>query len=88
MVDHGIPLDKAELLSVLLEGILYGKTRRRSVGKTCWTVIGFSLLMFGGTIWVLFSRRSTHRPNHKMLTVTFLLLALSTVVRVSIRFLL
>ncbi|KAF8553469.1 hypothetical protein OG21DRAFT_1441794 [Imleria badia] len=62
MIDHGIPLDKAELLSVLLEGILHG----------------FSLLMFGGTIWVLFSRRSTHRPNHTMLTVAFLLLVLST----------
>ena len=26
---YGIPLDKAELLSVLLEGVLYGKSKPR-----------------------------------------------------------
>lgn len=44
---------------------------------------GFSLLMFGGTIWVLLSRRSTHQVNRFMLTVACLLLMCSTVVRVS-----
>jgi hypothetical protein len=39
---------------------------------------GFSLLMFGGTIWVLSSRRSAHR---EMCTIACLLLVLSTVVR-------
>jgi len=57
-----IPLDKAELLSVILEAILYG----------------FSLLMFGGTIWTLLYQRSTHPMNSKMLTVACLLLVMST----------
>jgi hypothetical protein len=57
-----IPLDKAELLSVLLEALLYG----------------FSLFMFGGTIWTLTSQRSTHRVNRKMLTAACSLLLFST----------
>ncbi|KAI9573138.1 CHAT domain-containing protein [Boletus coccyginus] len=57
-----IPLDKAELLSVLLETLLYG----------------FSLLMFGGTIWTLLSQRSTRQVNRKMFAVAFLLLLTST----------
>jgi len=57
-----IPLDKAELLSVLLEAILYG----------------FSLLMFGGTIWTLLSQRSTYGVNRKMFTVACALLLIST----------
>jgi hypothetical protein len=55
-------MDKAELLSVLLEALLYG----------------FSLLMFGGTIWTLLSQRSTHQVNHKMFTVACALLLCST----------
>ncbi|KAF8436521.1 hypothetical protein L210DRAFT_3548252 [Boletus edulis BED1] len=58
-----VPLDEAELLSVLLEALLYG----------------FSLLMCGGTIWVLLSQRSTRRVNFKMLTVACMLLLFSTV---------
>ncbi|KAG9308482.1 hypothetical protein JVU11DRAFT_11826 [Chiua virens] len=58
-----IPLDKAELLSVLLEALLYG----------------FSLLMFGGTMWILLSQRSTERLNHKMLAVACAFLLFSTV---------
>ncbi|KAF8129476.1 hypothetical protein EV363DRAFT_1584542 [Boletus edulis] len=57
----GIPLDKAELLSVLLEALLYG----------------FSLLMFGATIWTLLS--STRKLNRKMITVACALLLCSTV---------
>jgi len=59
---HDIPLDKAELLSIILEAILYG----------------FSLLMFVGTIWVLLFRKSTQQVNHKMLTAAYILLVLST----------
>ncbi|KAH0828756.1 hypothetical protein J3R83DRAFT_3180 [Lanmaoa asiatica] len=70
MGTNGIPLDKAELLSVLLEGLLYG----------------FSLLMFGGTIWVLWFQQSTHQVNRRMLTVACLLLLFSTAVSVSFRF--
>jgi len=57
-----IPLDKAELLSTLLEALLYG----------------FSLLMFGATIWTLSSKRSTHLVNRKMFTVACALLLVST----------
>ncbi|KAG9313792.1 hypothetical protein JVU11DRAFT_6152 [Chiua virens] len=63
MSSHGIPLDKAELLSTVLEAFLYG----------------FSLLMFGGTIWVLFYQRSTREVNRKMVTVACSLLLFSTV---------
>ncbi|KAF8436527.1 hypothetical protein L210DRAFT_982413 [Boletus edulis BED1] len=63
MSTTGIPLDKAELLSALLEALLYG----------------FSLLMFGATIWTLVVRRSTHQVNHKMLAVACALLLSSTV---------
>ncbi|KAI9573109.1 hypothetical protein HD554DRAFT_1142366 [Boletus coccyginus] len=62
MSTGGIPLDKAELLSVLLETLLYG----------------FSLLMFGGTIWTLLSRRFTRQVNRKMFTIACLLLVIST----------
>ncbi|KAI9573136.1 hypothetical protein HD554DRAFT_1146001 [Boletus coccyginus] len=63
MGTSGIPLDKAELLGVLLETLLYG----------------FSLLMFGGTIWTLLYQRSTRLVNRKMLAVACLLLLISTV---------
>ena len=39
--------------------------------------------MFGGTIWTLLSRRSTHPVNRKMFTVACALLLCSTVVGVS-----
>ncbi|KAI9573139.1 hypothetical protein HD554DRAFT_2035559 [Boletus coccyginus] len=41
---------------------------------------GFSLLMFGGTIWTLLSQRSTRQVNRKMFTVACLLLLISTVI--------
>ncbi|KAF8552348.1 hypothetical protein OG21DRAFT_149628 [Imleria badia] len=63
MSNTGIPLDKAELLAVLLETLLYG----------------FSLLMFGGTIWTLFFQRSSHQVNRRMLTAACMLLLFSTV---------
>jgi len=63
MSTNDIPLDKAELLSVLLEALLYG----------------FSLFMFGGTIWALSSQRSTRRLNRKMFTAACSLLLFSTV---------
>ncbi|KAI9573135.1 hypothetical protein HD554DRAFT_1145995 [Boletus coccyginus] len=62
MGTSGIPLDKAELLAVLLEGLLYG----------------FSLLMFGATIWTLLSQRSIYPVNRKMFTIACLLLLFST----------
>jgi hypothetical protein len=62
MTSNGIPLDKAELLSVILEAILYG----------------FSLLMFGGTMWTLLSQRSIQQLNRKMFAVACALLVVST----------
>ncbi|KIJ62334.1 hypothetical protein HYDPIDRAFT_94801 [Hydnomerulius pinastri MD-312] len=59
---HGIPLDKAAVVSTLLEALLYG----------------FSLLMFGGTIWALSSRRTTGQINRKMFSVACSLLVFST----------
>ncbi|KAF8129481.1 hypothetical protein EV363DRAFT_1337278 [Boletus edulis] len=63
MTSTGIPLDEAELLSVLLEALLYG----------------FSLLMFGVTIWTLVCRRSADHVNRKMFTASCLLLLGSTI---------
>ncbi|KAI9573137.1 hypothetical protein HD554DRAFT_1145974 [Boletus coccyginus] len=57
-----IPLDKSALLSTLLEALLYG----------------FSLLMFGGTMWTLLSQRSTRQVNRKMFVAACLLLLIST----------
>lgn len=44
---------------------------------------GPSLVMFGGTIWMLLSQRSTRSTNRKMFTVACALLLVSTAVRVS-----
>jgi len=63
MSPTGIPLDKAELLSVLLEALLYG----------------FSLLMFGATIWTLLSYTHQLPVDRKMVTVACALLLCSTV---------
>ncbi|KAG9308475.1 hypothetical protein JVU11DRAFT_11817 [Chiua virens] len=77
-----IPIDKAELLSTLLESLLYGKFSVN--GKSYRTLDpefraqGFSLLMFGGTIWVLVTRRSTTQVNRMMLTAACALLLFST----------
>jgi len=89
MSASGIPLDKAALLSVLLEALLYGKTlktNREEKDIERRSEQGFSLLMFGGTIWTLLSQRSTRPVNRKMFIVACLLLLISTVVRTSFRF--
>ena len=44
---------------------------------------GFSLLMFGATIWTLLSHQSNEQANRKMLTVACALLVCSTAVCVS-----
>ena len=41
---------------------------------------GFSLLMFGATIWIHVSRRHIHQVNRKILVIACLLLLFSTVV--------
>jgi len=58
----GPPLDVDAVVSTTMEGILYG----------------FSLLMFGMTVWVLTRRKKLGEYNVAMLVVAFLLLILST----------
>ncbi|KAA1466498.1 hypothetical protein DENSPDRAFT_767502 [Dentipellis sp. KUC8613] len=60
----GFLLDKAGVISTTLEGILYG----------------FSVFMYGVTLWVLLFRRSTHRINRPMVAVATILFVLSTMV--------
>ncbi|KAH7904415.1 hypothetical protein BJ138DRAFT_914059 [Hygrophoropsis aurantiaca] len=63
MSSTGVPLDTAAILSTVLEGILYG----------------FSLMMFGGTVWALSYRRHKRDINRLMMAIAFLLLILSTI---------
>ncbi|KAA1472618.1 hypothetical protein DENSPDRAFT_778766 [Dentipellis sp. KUC8613] len=59
-----LPLDKAGIISTVLEGVLYG----------------FSVFMYGVTLWVLFYRRSTKEVNRSMVVVATLLFVFSTMV--------
>ncbi|TFY72988.1 hypothetical protein EVG20_g32 [Dentipellis fragilis] len=59
-----LPLDKAGIVSTTLEGILYG----------------FSVFMYGVTLWVLLFRRSTNKVNRPMVTVATMLFVFSTMV--------
>ncbi|KAG2107875.1 hypothetical protein BD769DRAFT_1366085 [Suillus cothurnatus] len=58
----GIPMDSAEIMSTVLEGIFYG----------------FSVLMFIGTIWALTCKRHIRDINRPITAVAVLLFALST----------
>ncbi|KAG1854618.1 hypothetical protein F4604DRAFT_1802247 [Suillus subluteus] len=58
----GIPLDAANLMSTLLEGILYG----------------FSVLMFIGTMWIFTYKRRTRNTIRPTIAVAALLFILST----------
>ncbi|KAI0266375.1 hypothetical protein BC834DRAFT_823587 [Gloeopeniophorella convolvens] len=57
-----LTLDKGGIISTVLEGILYG----------------FSLFMFGVTLWVLIYRRTTKRVNRIMVVISILLFVFST----------
>ncbi|TFY50970.1 hypothetical protein EVG20_g11228 [Dentipellis fragilis] len=57
-----LPLDKAGIISTVLEGVLYG----------------FSVFMYGVTLWVLFYRRSTKEVNRSMVVVATCLFIFST----------
>ncbi|KAA1467280.1 hypothetical protein DENSPDRAFT_926478 [Dentipellis sp. KUC8613] len=57
-----LPLDKAGIISTVLEGILYG----------------FSVFMYGVTLWVLFHRRSTRSINYPMVVVATLFFIFSS----------
>ncbi|KIJ62366.1 hypothetical protein HYDPIDRAFT_176509 [Hydnomerulius pinastri MD-312] len=63
MSSRGIALDSAAIMSTVLEGIFYG----------------FSLLMFGGTLWSLGYRRATSDINRPIAGIATLLLILSTI---------
>ncbi|EIW86204.1 hypothetical protein CONPUDRAFT_114323 [Coniophora puteana RWD-64-598 SS2] len=62
MTPNGISLDMASILGLALESVLYG----------------ISLLLFAGTIWVLFTRDSPKRVLACKLVVSLALFALST----------
>ncbi|KAG1898785.1 uncharacterized protein F5891DRAFT_1144498 [Suillus fuscotomentosus] len=62
MASRGMPLDTAAIFSTVMEGILYG----------------FSVLMFGGTMWALTHRRRMKEINRINTAVAFMLLILST----------
>ncbi|KAG0708549.1 hypothetical protein DFH29DRAFT_843062 [Suillus ampliporus] len=62
MASGGVPMDTATIISIALEGILYG----------------FSVLMFIGTVWSLTYRHSMHEINRPITVVTILLFTLST----------
>ncbi|KAG2144649.1 uncharacterized protein EDB93DRAFT_526896 [Suillus bovinus] len=62
MASSGIPLDTAAIMSLVLEGILYG----------------FSVLMFVGTIWIIAYKRREREVNRIAVAVATLLFLLST----------
>lgn len=62
MASRGIPLDTAAIMSIALEGILYG----------------FSVLMFIGTVWALTYKRRARDINRLIAGVTIMLFVLST----------
>ena len=87
---NDIPLDKAGIISTVLEGVLYGELAERTIHspESQLTYIqtsrlGFSLLMFAITLWVLFYHRSTKDINRPMVVVAILLFTFSTMVHAS-----
>ncbi|KIJ62326.1 hypothetical protein HYDPIDRAFT_94799 [Hydnomerulius pinastri MD-312] len=62
MTQGGISMDAAALVSTILETLLFG----------------FSLVLYGWTMWVLVYKRSRLRINYKMVTIACLLFVLST----------
>ncbi|KAA1467252.1 hypothetical protein DENSPDRAFT_900457 [Dentipellis sp. KUC8613] len=63
IASSNIPLDEAGIISTTLEGILYG----------------FSVFMYGVTMWVLLYRKSTREVNRPMVVVATMLFIFSTV---------
>ncbi|KAG1859767.1 hypothetical protein F4604DRAFT_1930494 [Suillus subluteus] len=61
----GLPLDSANIMSTVLEGILYGEYR-------------FSVLMFIGTIWTFTYKQRIRDINRPIAVVAILLFVLST----------
>jgi hypothetical protein len=78
-----IPLDKAAIVSTVLEGILYGKLSSRCLQAHLISDPGFSLLMFCATVWSLTHGRIRSEVNKLMFSAAILLLVLSTTVSVS-----
>lgn len=63
----GLPLDSANIMSTVLEGILYG----------------FSVLMFIGTMWTFIYKQRIRDINRPVVVVATLLFVLSTAVSFS-----
>ena len=77
----GIALDKAILISMIFESLLYG-SRRKSFGSCSITNklgLGIFTVMFGFTLWVLIHER-IGRINMRLLLPALALYALATAV--------
>jgi len=75
-------LDEAAIVSTALEGILYGVyfAQVGSCRPPSKRDVGFSLLMFIGTIWVLTREERHHASTRMMISVAVVFLVLSTTV--------
>ena len=77
----GIALDKAILISIILESLLYGSQPKSfsSCSITNKLGLGIFTVMFGFTLWVLIHERSG-RINMRLLLPALALYALATAV--------
>jgi hypothetical protein len=76
----GIPQDEAAAVSIGLEAILYGEYRKWDNLLYVLISLGFSLLMFIGTIWALTRNDPLRNINRPIAVIAILLLVLSTAV--------
>ena len=77
----GITLDKAVLISLILESLLYGNRPKSSVSSSITNKFesGIFTVMFGFTLWVLIHERGG-RINVRLLLPALVLYALATAV--------
>ena len=77
----GIALDKAILISMILESLLYGSRPKSSSSRFNTNKLGSGVftVMFGFTLWVLIHERS-NRINMRLLLPALVLYALATAV--------
>lgn len=77
----GITLDRAVLISIIVETLLYGNRPRycdpRSVTNDVWP--GILTIMFGFTLWVLIYERGGG-INKRLLLTSLVIFALATAV--------
>lgn len=74
----------AKFVSLVVEGCLFGKLHlRQSPGPYIYVIYssGFSVFMFGETIWVIRTSQSSPQILKVMIAITILLFILSVLVR-------